>query len=520
MYIRGRGKIDYLTGEKKEPAATDSSYPIWDVENSLDLDLFSDYEWKSTKDCNHYQKTVEDNRIFNFLICLNVEFDEGEISNEDCLVDFELLPSEYILNTENTTTFPSHSNMSYTKGHLNSEGDVGKQKNRELLVYSRRPKSKYQDNLTSEAPRESNPVIDPGMTETITEEGISNTPEILDIDVPIAHRKKSHDHEALAIPEWRNAVMEEMRALKKNETWDIMELPRRKKTQLDIKNAFLNGELEEELYMDMPPGFSKGQEDKRVCKLKRSLYGLKQSLRAWFDRFAKVIKDQEYLQAEMERLKSILATEFEVKDLGQMRYFLGMEVARSNKGISVSQRKYVLDLLTETGILGCKPSDTPIEAGKKIVDDGKLCGQPTHAFAKGTSLGGSIQDTQRSKKQNVVAQSSAEAEFRAVAQGICEVLWLRKLLEELQVTVEFPVKLYCENKSAINISLNPVQHDRTKHVEVDKHFIKENVEKGIICMTYVPTQDQVADIFTKGLARQKFDDFLSKLEMMNIYDPT
>ncbi|EXC19338.1 hypothetical protein L484_002140 [Morus notabilis] len=89
-------------------------------------------------------------------------FDEaqGEISNEDRFVDFELLLSESILNTENTTTFPSHSNMPYTDGHLNSGGDVGKQKNRELLVYSRRPKSKYQDNLTSEAPRESNP--DPG----------------------------------------------------------------------------------------------------------------------------------------------------------------------------------------------------------------------------------------------------------------------------------------------------------------------------------------------------------------------
>ena len=75
--------------------------------------------------------------------------------------------------------------------------------------------------------------------------------------------------------------------------------------------------------------------------------------------------------------------------------------------------------------------------------------------------------TWRSKKQNVVARSSAEAEFRAVAQGICEGLWLRKLLEDLQVTIKFPIKLYCDNKAAIGISLNPVQHDRTKHIEVD-----------------------------------------------------
>ena len=74
---------------------------------------------------------------------------------------------------------------------------------------------------------------------------------------------------------------------------------------------------------------------------------------------------------EVERLKKVLATEFEVKDLGQMRYFLGMEVARSRKEISISQRKYVLDLLTETGMLGCKPSDTPIKARKRTESNGK-----------------------------------------------------------------------------------------------------------------------------------------------------
>jgi len=128
--------------------------------------------------------------------------------------------------------------------------------------------------------------------------------------------------------------------------------------------------------------------------------------------------------------------------------------------------------------------------------------------------------TWRSKKQSVVARSSAEAEFRAVAQGICEGLWLKKLLEEVNVSIKPPIKLYCDNKAAINISLNPVQHDRTKHVEVDRHFIKEKVEEGIICMSYVPTQEQTADVFTKGLPKQKFDDFIFKLDMINIYDPT
>ena len=128
--------------------------------------------------------------------------------------------------------------------------------------------------------------------------------------------------------------------------------------------------------------------------------------------------------------------------------------------------------------------------------------------------------TWRSKKQNEVARSIAEAEFRAVAQGMCAALWLTKLLEELHIAIEFPIKLYCDNKASINNSLNPVQHDRTKHVEVDRHFIKKKVESGIICMTYVLTKDQTADIFTKRLPRQTFTDFISKLDMIDIYDPT
>ena len=93
--------------------------------------------------------------------------------------------------------------------------------------------------------------------------------------------------------------------------------------------------------------------------------------------------------------------------------------------------------------------------------------------------------TWRSKKQTIVARSTAEAGLRSVAHGICEVLWLKILLEELEVMVKLPLRIYCDNKVAINISHNPVHHDRTKHVEIDKHFIKEKIEDGTICMTYV-----------------------------------
>ena len=127
--------------------------------------------------------------------------------------------------------------------------------------------------------------------------------------------------------------------------------------------------------------------------------------------------------------------------------------------------------------------------------------------------------TWRSKKQNVVARSSAKAEFRAMAQGVYELLWLKIRLEELKIKWNGLMRLYCNNKSAISIAHNPVQHDRRKHVEVDRHFIKEKLDSGLICTPYVPTGDQLADIFTKGLNSTTFQEITTKLGMRDTYSP-
>ena len=169
--------------------------------------------------------------------------------------------------------------------------------------------------------------------------------------------------------------------------------------QLDVKNAFLHGTLEEEVYMSAPPGFEEKFGRGKVCRLWKALYGLKQSPRAWFERFTKAVKKQEFVQSqadhtvfykkgkegkitilivyvddivitgndeqEIGRLKLFLATEFEIKELGELRYFLGIEVARSRKGIFLCQRKYILDLLQEVGMSECKPEESPIEVGSR-----------------------------------------------------------------------------------------------------------------------------------------------------------
>ncbi|GMI84033.1 hypothetical protein HRI_002072600 [Hibiscus trionum] len=127
--------------------------------------------------------------------------------------------------------------------------------------------------------------------------------------------------------------------------------------------------------------------------------------------------------------------------------------------------------------------------------------------------------TWRSKKQSVVARSSAEAEYRAVSHGICEGIWIQRIMGELKMPHTRPMKLYCDNQAAESIAYNPVHHDRTKHVEIDRHFIKEKVESGEVCITYLPTKQQVADLFTKSLNKNMFEDLTSKLGLMNIYTP-
>lgn len=135
-----------------------------------------------------------------------------------------------------------------------------------------------------------------------------------------------------------------------------------------------------------------------------------------------------------------------------------------------------------------------------------------------TFVGGNLV-TWRSKKQNVVARSSADAEFRSVAHGICEVLWIKRLLEDLKIQSILPMKVHCDNKAAIAIAHNPVLHDRTKHVEVDKHFIKEKIEEGMICMSYIPTAEQIADVLPKGLYKGQFNYLISKLSMEDMFQP-
>ncbi|RVW71223.1 Retrovirus-related Pol polyprotein from transposon TNT 1-94 [Vitis vinifera] len=332
--------------------------------------------------------------------------------------------------------------------------------------------------------------------------------------------------------------------------------------QLDVKNAFLNGELEEEVYMKIPPSMETPENSGKVCKLRKSLYGLKQSPRAWFDRLTRVVKKHGFIQCQADHtlfmkhskegemtlfivyvddiiitgddeegignLKKLLAREFEIKDLGQLRYFLGMEVGRtkeelwSRKGNNdshptdkdryqrlVGKLIYLTHTRPDIGFAVSmvsrymnNPNERNMKAVYRILQYLKKSPGRGLYFKKTSSRevevftdadwAGSLTDrrsttgycsyvwgnlvTWRSKKQSVVARSSAEAEFRAMAHGICEGMWLQRILKELGIISNSTMTVLCDNKATISIAKNPVQHDRTKHVEIDRHFIKEKLE--------------------------------------------
>ena len=120
----------------------------------------------------------------------------------------------------------------------------------------------------------------------------------------------------------------------------------------------------------------------------------------------------------------------------------------------------------------------------------------------------------------MVAQSSAQTEFFGMAHGVCELLWIRHVLHDLGPRHPKPMMLYCDNKATITIANNPIQHDRTKHVEVNRYFIKDHLDKGTINFPFVTSQDQLADVLTKAVFDKVFYSSLDKLGMTDIYSPT
>ncbi|KAA0025394.1 retrotransposon protein, putative, unclassified [Cucumis melo var. makuwa] len=274
-------------------------------------------------------------------------------------------------------------------------------------------------------------------------------------------------------------------------------------TIANVKNAFFSGDLEEEVYMSPPSGFK--------AQFSHQFLG---SLFTKFSKARKVEVLTIYVNdivlfgdnhIEIIPLKKRMTYEFEIKDLGNLKYFLEMEVARSKEGIFVSQRKYTLNLPTETNMLGFCPTDTPTEFNCKLKNsDDKV-------------------PIDKEQYQCLVERQTGKLSKLILIQTGQHLLLIENLplvIVPLYENCKMPMKLFCDNMESIDIDNNPFQHDGTKHVEIDRHFIKERLDNGSICISYIPSSQQVVDVPAKRFLRQNFDFCVSKLGHIDIYVPT
>eukprot|EP00253_Pinus_taeda_P011054 PITA_11054 len=359
---------------------------------------------------------------------------------------------------------------------------------------------------------------------------------------------------------------------------------------MDVKNAFLQGDLEEEIYMEQPPGYM--QNSSMVCKLKKSLYGLKQAPRAWYVKMDSYLLSQNFVCCKSDsnvyflkkidslliivlyvddllitgssafvitNIKIALHKRFSMTDMGSLNFFLGLEIHQRDSAITISQPKYARDLLAQFHMSDCKPAATPFLSGIKLkngkdtplVDctlyhqlvgsllylthsrpDLSYAGKITYGihYAANCSLNligftdsdwvgdtidrkstsgyvlslGSSPIFWSSKKQAAIALSSTEAEYRGAVNATIQAIWLQHFLSELGISVHHPTVIWCDNQSTLKFCRDPMQRQRTKHIEIHMHFIRELIHDGIIDLQYCPSSEQIADIFTKNFTEHKF----------------
>ncbi|KAJ9536444.1 hypothetical protein OSB04_un000379 [Centaurea solstitialis] len=380
--------------------------------------------------------------------------------------------------------------------------------------------------------------------------------------------------------------------------------------QMDVKCAFLNGELQEVVYVEQPEGFVDPKYPEHVYVLNKALYGLKQAPRAWYETLTIYLLGSGYNKGTIYvddiifastnpesciEFEQIMKSRFQMSMMGELTFFLGLQVRQTPQGIFINQSKYTHDILKRFDFTGPKSASTPMSTSFQL--DADLSGNPVDQkiyraiigsplylttsrpdimfatcvcgrfqcdpreshlgavkrikYLKGTpnfglwypkdsgfeliaftdsdhagcklnrkSTSGACQFlgdklvSWSSRKQNCVSLSTAEAEYVAAVCCCSQVLWMKIQLADYGYTMH-RIPIYCDSSSAIQIAANPVQHSRTKHIDIRYHFIKDHVEKGNVELFFVESERQIADLFTKAFDEKRHYYSLSKLGMLD-----
>eukprot|EP00253_Pinus_taeda_P035533 PITA_35533 len=281
--------------------------------------------------------------------------------------------------------------------------------------------------------------------------------------------------------------------------------------QMDVKHSFLNGDLEEEVYIEKPDGFILVNDAKLVCRLRKALYGLKEAPMGWYSNLDKYLHQQGCSLSSNDESVAVHQTTYRSM-IGSLLYLTGTR----------------LDIMHAVGIVGrfqANPKESHLHAIKRIFkylqgtqNFGLLYPRDTnltlHAYTnvdwagsiddrKSTSGGafymGSRLVSRFSKKQISIALSTIEAEYVADASCSTQLLWMMQTLQDIHITCTPPISLLCDNTCSISISKNPAMHSKTKHIPIKYHFLRQQVLEQKVKLEYVPSKEQVANIFTKPL---------------------
>ncbi|GJR43554.1 putative ribonuclease H-like domain-containing protein [Tanacetum coccineum] len=342
--------------------------------------------------------------------------------------------------------------------------------------------------------------------------------------------------------------------------------------QMDVKSAFLYGKIEEEVYVCQPPGFEDPHFPDKVYKVEKALYGLHQAPRAWYETLLTYLLDNGFHRGQIDKTlfikrhkddillvqvyvddiifgstKKEMSTEFEklmhdkfqMSSMGELSFFLGLQVQQKSDGIFISQDKYVAEILKKFDFASVKTASTPMETNKALIKDEEAEDVDVHLYR---SMIGSLMYLTASRPDIMFAvcacardspfdleafsdsdyagasldrKSTTGAEYVVAANCYGQVLWIQNQMLDYGFNF-MNTKIYIDNESTICIVKNLVFHSKTKHIEIRHHFIRDSYEKKLIQVIKIHTDRNVPDLLTKAFDASRFNFLIASIGLLNL----